>query len=94
MQNTSTLTLRYAIQLDSLSSTRDKDQQRIPSFITSSLQRTEFVGKFVFSFSLSFAFVKDLQSIKQHYFVLLDLHNYQNLGHHITEIKDIILFPQ
>ncbi|NXC67553.1 CFA74 protein, partial [Anhinga anhinga] len=44
IQNTSTLTLRYSIQLDSLSSTRDKDQQRIPSFITSSLQRTEFVG--------------------------------------------------
>ncbi|NWY49945.1 CFA74 protein, partial [Chionis minor] len=44
IQNTSTLTLRYSIQLDSLSSTRNKDQQRIPSFITSSLQRTEFVG--------------------------------------------------
>ncbi|XP_075577713.1 cilia- and flagella-associated protein 74 [Pelecanus crispus] len=44
IQNTSTLTLRYSIQLDSLSSTRDKDQQRLPSFIMSSLQRTEFVG--------------------------------------------------
>ncbi|XP_059685957.1 cilia- and flagella-associated protein 74 [Gavia stellata] len=44
IQNTSTLTLRYSIQLDSLSSTRDKDQQKLPSFITSSLQRTEFVG--------------------------------------------------
>ncbi|NXK56565.1 CFA74 protein, partial [Chauna torquata] len=44
IQNTSTLTLRYSIQLDSLSSTRDKDQQRLPSFITSSLQRTEIVG--------------------------------------------------
>ncbi|NWR59614.1 CFA74 protein, partial [Bucorvus abyssinicus] len=44
IQNTSTLTLRYSIQLDSLSSTRDKDWQRLPSFITSSLQRTEFVG--------------------------------------------------
>ncbi|NXY68587.1 CFA74 protein, partial [Glareola pratincola] len=44
IQNTSTLTLRYSMQLDSLSSTRDKDQQRIPFFITSSLQRTEFVG--------------------------------------------------
>ncbi|XP_009708092.1 PREDICTED: uncharacterized protein CFAP74 [Cariama cristata] len=44
IQNTSTLTLRYSIQLDSLSSTRDKDQQRLPSFIASSLQRTEFVG--------------------------------------------------
>ncbi|XP_074748670.1 cilia- and flagella-associated protein 74 [Strix uralensis] len=44
IQNTSTLTLRYSIQLDSLSSTRDKDRQRLPSFITSPLQRTEFVG--------------------------------------------------
>ncbi|XP_010080547.1 PREDICTED: uncharacterized protein CFAP74, partial [Pterocles gutturalis] len=44
IQNTSTLALRYSIQLDSLSPTRDKDQQRIPSFITSSVQRTEFVG--------------------------------------------------
>ncbi|KAM6116691.1 cilia- and flagella-associated protein 74 [Phoenicopterus ruber ruber] len=44
IQNTSTLTLRYSIQLDSLSSTRDKDRQRLPSFITSSLRRTEFVG--------------------------------------------------
>ncbi|NXF30383.1 CFA74 protein, partial [Nyctibius bracteatus] len=44
IQNTSTLTLPYSIQLDSLSSTRDKDQQRLPSSITSSLQTTEFVG--------------------------------------------------
>ncbi|NXE09464.1 CFA74 protein, partial [Lophotis ruficrista] len=44
IQNTSTLTLQYSIQLDSLSPTRDKDQQRIPSFITSSSQRTEIVG--------------------------------------------------
>ncbi|NXL03617.1 CFA74 protein, partial [Mesembrinibis cayennensis] len=44
IQNTSALTLRYSIQLDSLSSTRDKDRQRLPSFLTSSLQRTEFVG--------------------------------------------------
>ncbi|NWQ97464.1 CFA74 protein, partial [Burhinus bistriatus] len=44
IQNSSRLTLQYSIQLDSLSSTRDKDQQRIPSFITSSLQRTDFVG--------------------------------------------------
>ncbi|NXV95944.1 CFA74 protein, partial [Calonectris borealis] len=44
IQNTSTLTLRYSVQLDSLSPTRDKDQQRLPLFITSSLQRTEFVG--------------------------------------------------
>ncbi|XP_040389132.1 cilia- and flagella-associated protein 74 isoform X1 [Cygnus olor] len=44
IQNTSTLTLRYSIQLDSLSPTRNKDQQRLPSFLTSSLQRTEIVG--------------------------------------------------
>ncbi|NXI55935.1 CFA74 protein, partial [Chloroceryle aenea] len=44
IQNTSTLALRYAVQLDSLSPTRHKDQQRLPSFITSSLQRTEIVG--------------------------------------------------
>ncbi|KAM6046598.1 cilia- and flagella-associated protein 74 [Chlamydotis macqueenii] len=44
IQNTSTLALQYSIQLDSLSPTRDKDQQRIPSFITSSSQRTEIVG--------------------------------------------------
>ncbi|XP_042650244.1 cilia- and flagella-associated protein 74 isoform X2 [Tyto alba] len=44
IQNTSTLTLRYSMQLDSLSPTRHKDQQRLPSFITSPSQRTEFVG--------------------------------------------------
>ncbi|XP_009459278.1 PREDICTED: uncharacterized protein CFAP74 [Nipponia nippon] len=44
IQNTSALTLRYSIQLDSLSPTRDKDRQRLPSFLTSPLQRTEFVG--------------------------------------------------
>ncbi|NXY44718.1 CFA74 protein, partial [Ceuthmochares aereus] len=44
IQNTSTLTLRYYIQLDSLSPTRDRDQQRLPSFLISPLQRTEFVG--------------------------------------------------
>ncbi|NXD82298.1 CFA74 protein, partial [Halcyon senegalensis] len=44
IQNTSTLTLRYAVQLESLSPTRDKDRQRLPSFITSSLRRTEIVG--------------------------------------------------
>uniref|UniRef100_A0A8C3PPI6 Cilia and flagella associated protein 74 n=1 Tax=Calidris pygmaea TaxID=425635 RepID=A0A8C3PPI6_9CHAR len=44
IQNTSPLTLRYSMQLDSLSSTRDKDRQKIPSFIMSPSQRTEFVG--------------------------------------------------
>ncbi|XP_009869844.1 PREDICTED: uncharacterized protein CFAP74 [Apaloderma vittatum] len=44
VQNTCTLALPYSVQLDSLSSTWDKDRQRLPSFITSSSQRTEFVG--------------------------------------------------
>uniref|UniRef100_A0A8C6JX92 CFA74 protein n=1 Tax=Melopsittacus undulatus TaxID=13146 RepID=A0A8C6JX92_MELUD len=44
IQNTSMLTLQYSIQLDSLSPTRDKDRQKLPSFITSSLKRTELVG--------------------------------------------------
>ncbi|NXO03865.1 CFA74 protein, partial [Rhinopomastus cyanomelas] len=44
VQNTSPLALPYSIHLDSLSPTRDKDRQRIPSFIASSLQRTEIVG--------------------------------------------------
>ncbi|NXC47273.1 CFA74 protein, partial [Penelope pileata] len=44
IENTSTLTLQYSIHLDSLSPTRDKDRQKLPSFITSSLQRTEIVG--------------------------------------------------
>ncbi|NXS62510.1 CFA74 protein, partial [Brachypteracias leptosomus] len=44
VQNTSTVTLQYSLQLDSLSPTRDKDQQRIPSFTTSSLQGIEIVG--------------------------------------------------
>ncbi|XP_072210086.1 cilia- and flagella-associated protein 74 isoform X2 [Excalfactoria chinensis] len=38
IQNTSMLTLQYSIHLDSFSSTRDKDQQRVPSFLMSSLQ--------------------------------------------------------
>ncbi|NXP81991.1 CFA74 protein, partial [Ramphastos sulfuratus] len=44
VQNTSTLTLRYSMQLGSLSPTRDRDQQKLPAFLTSSLQRTESVG--------------------------------------------------
>eukprot|EP00076_Gallus_gallus_P032826 XP_024998364.1 cilia- and flagella-associated protein 74 isoform X1 [Gallus gallus] len=43
VQNTSTLTLRYSIHLDSFSSARDKDQQRVPSFLMSSLQGAETV---------------------------------------------------
>ncbi|NWU91320.1 CFA74 protein, partial [Upupa epops] len=42
VQNTSPLPLLYSIQLDSV--TLDRDQQRIPPFISSSLQRTEIVG--------------------------------------------------
>uniref|UniRef100_G1MTX3 Cilia and flagella associated protein 74 n=1 Tax=Meleagris gallopavo TaxID=9103 RepID=G1MTX3_MELGA len=38
IQNTSTLTLQCSIHLDSFSPTRDKDQQRVPSFLMSSLQ--------------------------------------------------------
>ncbi|XP_068014308.1 cilia- and flagella-associated protein 74 [Melanerpes formicivorus] len=44
VQNTSLLTLRYSMQLDSLSPTRDREQQKLPAFLTSSLQRTESVG--------------------------------------------------
>ncbi|NXR13262.1 CFA74 protein, partial [Semnornis frantzii] len=44
VQNTSSLTLRYSMQLGSLSPTRDRDQQKLPAFLTSSLQRTESVG--------------------------------------------------
>ncbi|NXF91523.1 CFA74 protein, partial [Eubucco bourcierii] len=44
VQNTSTLTLPYSMQLGSLSPTRDRDQQKLPAFLTSSLQRTEPVG--------------------------------------------------
>ncbi|XP_034609132.1 cilia- and flagella-associated protein 74 isoform X6 [Trachemys scripta elegans] len=44
IQNTSTLPLRYSIKLESLSQTRDKEQQRLPFFITSPPGRTDFVG--------------------------------------------------
>ncbi|NXC86652.1 CFA74 protein, partial [Cercotrichas coryphoeus] len=44
VKNTSNLTLPFSVQLESLSPTRDRDQQKIPSFLTSSLQRTEIVG--------------------------------------------------
>ncbi|NXK66782.1 CFA74 protein, partial [Sylvietta virens] len=44
IENTSSLTLPFSIQLESLSPTRDRDRQKIPSFLTSSLQRTEIVG--------------------------------------------------
>ncbi|CAN8198676.1 unnamed protein product [Coccothraustes coccothraustes] len=44
IKNTSSLTLLFSVQLESLSPTRDTDRQKIPSFLTSSLQRTEIVG--------------------------------------------------
>ncbi|TFK13799.1 neuropilin-2 [Platysternon megacephalum] len=44
IQNTSTLPLRYSIKLESLSQTRDTEQQRLPFFITSPPGRTDFVG--------------------------------------------------
>ncbi|XP_071623122.1 cilia- and flagella-associated protein 74 isoform X2 [Heliangelus exortis] len=43
IQNTCMVTLKFSLQLDSFSS-RDEDQQRIPSFISSALQGTELVG--------------------------------------------------
>ncbi|XP_066059246.1 cilia- and flagella-associated protein 74 [Chamaea fasciata] len=44
IENTSNLTLPFSVQLESLSPTRDRDRKKIPSFLTSSLQRTEIVG--------------------------------------------------
>ncbi|XP_039940700.1 cilia- and flagella-associated protein 74 isoform X5 [Hirundo rustica] len=44
VENTSSLTLPFSVQLASLSPTRDRDRQKIPSFLTSPLQRTEIVG--------------------------------------------------
>ncbi|XP_039583762.1 cilia- and flagella-associated protein 74 [Passer montanus] len=44
IKNTSSLTLLFSVQLESLSPTRDRDRQKIPSFLTPSLQRTEIVG--------------------------------------------------
>ncbi|XP_074831693.1 cilia- and flagella-associated protein 74 [Carettochelys insculpta] len=44
IQNTSTLPLRYSMMLASLSLTRDKEQKRLPFFITSPTGRTDFIG--------------------------------------------------
>ncbi|NWV77448.1 CFA74 protein, partial [Dasyornis broadbenti] len=44
IENTSNVTLEFSVQLDSLSPTWDRDRQKIPSFLTSSVQRTEIVG--------------------------------------------------
>ncbi|NWW07166.1 CFA74 protein, partial [Oreocharis arfaki] len=44
IENTSTLPLPFSVQLESLSPTWDRDRQKIPSFLTSSVQRTEIVG--------------------------------------------------
>uniref|UniRef100_A0A8C8RFE7 Cilia and flagella associated protein 74 n=1 Tax=Pelusios castaneus TaxID=367368 RepID=A0A8C8RFE7_9SAUR len=42
IQNTSTLPLRFSINLESLSQTREKEQQRLPFFITSLPGTTDF----------------------------------------------------
>ncbi|NWV35941.1 CFA74 protein, partial [Grantiella picta] len=44
IENTSSLTLQFSVQLESLSPTWNRDRQKIPSFLTSSVQRTEIVG--------------------------------------------------
>ncbi|NXU36902.1 CFA74 protein, partial [Drymodes brunneopygia] len=44
IENTCSLALPFSVQLESLSPTRDRDRQKIPSFLTSSEQRTEIVG--------------------------------------------------
>ncbi|XP_023796221.1 cilia- and flagella-associated protein 74 isoform X2 [Cyanistes caeruleus] len=44
IENTSNLTLLFSVQLESLSPTWDRDRQKIPSFLTSSIQRREIVG--------------------------------------------------
>ncbi|NWZ73743.1 CFA74 protein, partial [Acrocephalus arundinaceus] len=44
IENTSSLTLPFSVQLESLSPTLDRDRQKIPSFLTSPLHRTEIVG--------------------------------------------------
>uniref|UniRef100_A0A7M4F678 Cilia and flagella associated protein 74 n=1 Tax=Crocodylus porosus TaxID=8502 RepID=A0A7M4F678_CROPO len=44
IQNTSTLALKYSMQLESLSQTRNRDLQKLPSFLTSPTKRTELVG--------------------------------------------------
>ncbi|KAJ7395496.1 cilia- and flagella-associated protein 74 [Pitangus sulphuratus] len=44
VQNTSSLTLPFSTQLESLSPTRDRDRQSIPAFLSPSVQRAEVVG--------------------------------------------------
>uniref|UniRef100_A0A8D0GUN6 Cilia and flagella associated protein 74 n=1 Tax=Sphenodon punctatus TaxID=8508 RepID=A0A8D0GUN6_SPHPU len=44
IQSTSTLPLKYSIQLESLSPTREREQQKLPPFITAPRGRTEIVG--------------------------------------------------
>ncbi|NWV60386.1 CFA74 protein, partial [Malurus elegans] len=44
IENTSNVTLPFSVQLESLSPTWARDRQKIPSFLTSSVQRTEIVG--------------------------------------------------
>ncbi|XP_053516168.1 cilia- and flagella-associated protein 74 [Artibeus jamaicensis] len=44
LQNSSSLPIKFSMQLDSLSSTRREDRQQLPQFLTSSAQRTDVVG--------------------------------------------------
>ncbi|XP_050178146.1 cilia- and flagella-associated protein 74 isoform X2 [Myiozetetes cayanensis] len=44
VQNTSSLTLPFSTQLESLSPTRDRDRQSMPAFLSPSVQRAEVVG--------------------------------------------------
>ncbi|KAM7099033.1 cilia- and flagella-associated protein 74 isoform 2-T2 [Molossus nigricans] len=44
LQNKSSLPIKFSLRLDSLSSTRRRDQQELPQFLRSGTQRTEVVG--------------------------------------------------
>nr|XP_045006636.1 cilia- and flagella-associated protein 74 [Jaculus jaculus] len=44
LQNDSSLPIKFWVRLESLSSTRAKDRQQLPNFLTSTKQRTEVVG--------------------------------------------------
>ncbi|XP_036918061.1 cilia- and flagella-associated protein 74 isoform X2 [Sturnira hondurensis] len=44
LQNSSSLPIKFSMQLHSLSSTRREDRQQLPQFLTSSAQRTDVVG--------------------------------------------------
>ncbi|XP_058516983.1 cilia- and flagella-associated protein 74 [Ochotona princeps] len=44
LQNSSSLPIKFSVQLDSLASSRVQDRQQLPRFLTSPAQRTEVVG--------------------------------------------------